>query len=156
MKASAAMTRNVVCIEPDDSLIEAHKIMTEWDVRHLPVLRGGVLVGILSDRDVMLHAEKHIHGGLNVPNVPVSNAMTENPITCGLGADIGHLAAMMVEHKIDSLPVVNDGAVLVGLVTSTDLLQILADKARATAVQSLPFQWKVFSSMRPGMATAYA
>ena len=56
MRASSAMTRKVVCVAPDDSLIDAQSIMVEWGVRHLPVLRGRELVGILSDRDVMLHA----------------------------------------------------------------------------------------------------
>lgn len=156
MKAKAAMTRNVVCIGADDLLNDAYEIMTEWEVRHLPVLRGNILVGILSDRDVILHAEKNPDGGIRVPGIPVSDAMTENPITCGPSTDVAQLAATMIEHKIDSVPVVDDGSVLVGLVTSSDLLRLLIDKEPAAAPRPMPFQWRVYASVRPGMALCYA
>lgn len=155
MKARLAMTREVVCVAPDDSLIDVHRIMTEWKIRHLPVLVGGALVGILSDRDVLLHA-KQTEDGIDVPNLPVSEVMTSNPITCSANADVTRIAMAMLEHSIDSVPVVDEGGRLVGLVTSSDLLQILVDKDAVAARLPLPFQWKVLVGMRPGMAAALA
>lgn len=151
MKAKSAMTRNVVCISPKDSLSDAYEIMVEWEIRHLPVLAGDALVGILSDRDVILKAEQS-EKGIVVPHIPVEEAMTPKPLTCGLFTDVAHLAATMVEHRIDSIPVVDESGALAGLVTSSDLLQLLAEEQEEAPHRILPFHWEVHAKVRPGMA----
>lgn len=151
MKANAAMTRNVVCIEADDSLIDAHQIMTEWEIRHLPVLSDRKLVGILSDRDVLIHASQG-ENGLEVPDRPVEDVMTPNPITCRATSDVSTIGETMIEHKIDCLPVVDEDGEIIGLVTSTDLIELLISKEPPSARRTLPFRYQVYMSARPGMA----
>lgn len=142
MKAVTAMTRNVVTIEPSQSLKDAHEIMIEWSIRHLPVVQNRKVVGILSDRDVLIHASRG-KNGLAVPSLQVKEAMTAMPMTCQSSAAVGKIARMMIEHKIDSLPIVNPEGELVGLVTSSDLLELLAEREDMTDGRVITFQYTI-------------
>lgn len=148
MRASAAMTRNVVCIDPNDSISDAHQVMTEWEIRHLPVLHNGRLVGILSDRDVLLRS-RATEEGLDIDDVPVEDAMTPHPITCMPATSIAEIGRAMTSHKIDSVPVVDEDGELVGLVTSTDLLELLCAKEESLAARTIPYSFAVHASVRP-------
>jgi acetoin utilization protein AcuB len=127
MRAYGAMTREVVVVSPAVSLMAARRMMQRSHVRHLPVVSGGQLLGILSDRDMLRHADEPMTCG---------EAMTASPITCHPNTSVGRIAQLMLTHKIDSLPVIDDREVLVGLVTSSDLLALLAERDEA---QLLPF-----------------
>jgi CBS domain-containing protein len=129
MRAYATMTRDVVVVSPTVSVAAARRMMARNHVRHLPVVVGGRLVGILSDRDVLRQP-------VDESEVKCGTAMTAGPITCGPNTSVGRIAQLMLTHKIDCLPVINDDDVLVGLVTSSDLLSLLAERDEA---QLLPF-----------------
>jgi CBS domain-containing protein len=148
MKVDSAMTRDVICIEANDCLIDAQEIMREWEIRHLPVTQDGHLVGILSDRDVLAHAIKTEAGELLLPSIPIAEVMTRNPITCDVDADIASIGQTMLDEKIDSLPVVDDDGDLVGLITSSDLIQILVDRERMALGRPIPFAFKLHRSVR--------
>jgi acetoin utilization protein AcuB len=130
MNTSAVMTRNVVVVSPSLSVGIATRLMQRVHVRHLPVVESRKLVGILSDRDLLKHTADTTCG----------QAMTPAPVTCSQDASVGQVASLMLEHKIDSIPVVNSSGTLVGLVTSTDLLGLLVDRAQA---QVLPFEFEL-------------
>jgi predicted transcriptional regulator len=66
--------------------------------------------------------------------------MTPAPITCLPNTPVGQVAELMLAHKIDSVPVVDGGGVLVGLVTSSDLLALLVERDQA---QVLPFAFRL-------------
>jgi acetoin utilization protein AcuB len=140
MDASVPMTRDVIVVPPTLSLFAAFAVMERERIRHLPVVQGGALLGILSDRDVLARATLRDNGSLEVPRDPVALAMTPAPITCEPTTSVAELARVMTERKIDAGPVLR-GSRLVGLVTSTDLLLLLvgADEARP-----LPFEFRVF------------
>lgn len=140
MEASQIMTRDVLVVAPELSLETAWRIMQRHRVRHLLVVSGGSLLGILSDRDVLLRASLADDGAVVVPFVAVASAMTLKPITCDVDAPIGEIAAVMIDRRLDAVPLVTPGDSLVGLVTSTDLLALLA--ARSTA-ERLPFRFAV-------------
>ena len=76
------MTRKVVFVTEDDKLSEAFDSMRVLQIQHIPVVRDGRLVGILSDRDILLHASKN-HGRIQVGAGTVADAMirdcTETP-----------------------------------------------------------------------------
>lgn len=151
MRAKEIMTRDIVCIEPDAPIGEAHAIMKELSVRHLPVVASGRFLGILSDRDILPFTEQ---GEVVVPRL-VEEVMTESPVVSDKRASISELAGLMLEHKIDSLPIVELGR-LVGLVTSTDLLLLLRETDSAET-QVLPFLYRIVGHRadRPGaLATA--
>src|SRR5689334_12850073 len=113
MKASRIMTVNVTCITPETPLPRAQQIMKALRVRHLPVVTQGMLCGILSDRDLLARGTLK-EGVLVVPNTLTGEVMTLQPITCRPGTPVSQLAALMLENRIDSLPIVNTHNELVG------------------------------------------
>ena len=145
MRASVAMTREIVVVAPAVSVSAAARMMKRLHVRHLPVVVGGRLVGIVSDRDLLARR------GEGAP-ATCGEAMTPAPITCPPDASVGRVAALMLEHTIDCVPIVVDGA-LVGLVTSSDLLGLLVERDRA---QGLPFDFRLRMSASDGALEATA
>jgi acetoin utilization protein AcuB len=135
MKVFAAMTRDVVVVAPSVSVSAAGRTMERMHVRHLPVVDGGRLVGILSDRDVL---DARARGGQD----SCGEAMSPSPITCTPQTSVGRVAELMLAHRIDSVPVVDDDEALVGLVTSTDLISLLVERGAAL---SLPFDFRLRS-----------
>jgi acetoin utilization protein AcuB len=139
MKASRIMTVNVTCITPETPLPRAWEIMKQLRVRHLPVVAQGALVGILSDRDLLARGTLQEDGQLVVPGIISGAAMTMHPISCLPGTPVSTLASLMLEHRIDSLPIVGMNKELVGLVTSSDLLALLREPEQVSDV--LPFSF---------------
>jgi CBS domain-containing protein len=136
------MTREVIVVPPELALADAWAIMKRERIRHLPVGGGGELLGIVSDRDVLLRASMRDEGGEATidPRLLVASAMTPAPYVCGPTTPVEELVRVMTEKKIDAVPVVSSSDRLVGLVTSTDLLLLLlsSDEARP-----LPFDFRV-------------
>jgi acetoin utilization protein AcuB len=139
------MTRDVVVVGPDCSLATAWTIMQARRIRHLPVVQAGKLVGILSDRDVLRWSPTSSEAQVEPSAQPVALAMTSSPLTCGPNERISELARMMIEQKIDAVPVVSREQKLVGLVTSSDLLSLLIEHA---ATRVLPFEFRVYDGER--------
>ena len=133
MRAHAAMTRDVDVVSPTVSLKAAQAMMRRRHIRHLPVVSGGRLVGILSDRDVLEHISDR-------PATTCGGAMTPAPITCTANAPVGHVAELMLRYKIDSIPVIDEESAVIGLVTSTDLLELLVERS---GEEVLPFDFRV-------------
>lgn len=156
MHARDAMTRDVLWVDPEFSLHDAAEIMKEWEIRHLPVMESGKLIGILSDRDVLLRTTLAHDGATSVAQLPVRLAMTPDPIFCKPTSSIAHVALTMVGNKIDSLPVVDDDGELVGLITSSDLMDLLAAEERGEATladwSSLRFNVVGADAQRPPQA----
>ncbi|MBL8678192.1 MAG: CBS domain-containing protein [Myxococcales bacterium] len=137
------MTRTVIVIPPEVTLDLAWGLMQTHRIRHLPVVRSGELLGILSDRDVLLHASVGGDGSVVVPAKPVGAVMTPAPFTITPDTSVATIVRLFTERKIDAAPVISDNGRLIGLVTSTDLLLLLLDPAQA---QPLPFEWQVVES----------
>lgn len=141
MKASRVMTRSVHCITPQVSLERAWRLMQRHHVRHLPVMWGDKVAGVLSDRDLLVHAEPGLGGALSFPHLTAADAMTRKPVTALESATLSSLARLMLEAQFDCVPIVNRKDDLVGLVTSADLLELLAEPEQESAV--LPFSFAV-------------
>jgi CBS domain-containing protein len=147
MKAKTAMTRDIVCLNPEDSIASAYQLMTKWGIRHIPIIEDTTIIGILSDRDILVRS--HLgEFGLSVPDIPVADAMTENPITCSPETPVATMVDLMLEHKIDSLPIVNHQGMLVGLVTSSDLLEVLRVQDQEYYCSTIPLTF----TLRQGAA----
>ncbi len=131
-RAAAIMSREVVCVTPSYSAIEALRLMREEGVRHLPVVSRQKLVGVLSDRDLL---------GNQDLDREVVTLMTPLPITCPPSATVGRLAELMVQQRIDCVPIV-EGDTLVGIITSTDLLELLT-KRNSPLSQVLPVDFVI-------------
>ncbi len=120
----------VVTIGDGELLSVAEDIMTLGKVRHMPVVRGGELIGVVSERDLLRASPSSLverraeERRMFLDDVFVAQVMTPNPFVIGPDASLAEAAQQMVEHKIGCLPVVEQDE-LVGLVTETDLLMFL-------------------------------
>jgi CBS domain-containing protein len=137
------MIKHVYYVEERDSLKYAYELMEQEQFRHLPVLEDKKLVGILSDRDILLSSTTDEKGTIEVPDVAVGEAMTRHPLTCRENTCISDVAAVMIERKIDCLPVIDARRKLVGMITSTDLLGLIRDYDGGMGNQMIPFEFKI-------------
>ncbi|MCB0370304.1 MAG: CBS domain-containing protein [Bdellovibrionales bacterium] len=112
------MTAAPITIGVEQSLEKASKLMYEHQIRHLPVLKGGQLVGILSDRDIkMVTSLKDV----DPTKVAIEEALTADPFTVSPKAPLNEVCAQMAEHKFGSVLVL-DNHKLVGIFTWVDAL----------------------------------
>jgi acetoin utilization protein AcuB len=135
MKIADLMTTKLYTVSPEDSVEGAVRLLQQRGVRHLLVVDGNDLVGIVSDRDIKraLDSTKSKHkrllnlGGMFFLLEPiyVREIMTKDPTVINASATAQEAAALMLSKKFGALPVVKRGA-LVGIVTETDLLRYFA------------------------------
>jgi CBS domain-containing protein len=119
MKLSEIMTRDVVVMQPDDSLQSAAKKMRDRDIGFLPVCDGETLIGVLSDRDITIRA---LADGMDVSVMLGRDLMTEPAIYCFEDQDVSEAAEKMEEHQIRRLVVLSrDDQRVVGVVSLGDL-----------------------------------
>ncbi|MDI1479427.1 CBS domain-containing protein [Polyangium sp. y55x31] len=117
------MTRSPHSIGFDQTLVQAHKLMREHHIRHLPVLRGGRLVGMLSERDLaFVEALRDV----DPQKLRVEEAMTPLPFTVAPDALLAGVSREMAEHRYGAAVVMREGHVI-GVFTTTDALRALAD-----------------------------
>ncbi|HVO29823.1 MAG TPA: CBS domain-containing protein [bacterium] len=117
------MTPLPITIGSDQTIRFANIRMHEAGIRHLPVLDGGKLVGILSERDIAMIEGLHIP---DVENLPVRDAMTEAPFECGADTPLDRVADEMASRKIGAA-VIRDGEKVSGVFTTVDALRALKD-----------------------------
>ena len=120
------MTKAPHTIGQEQTLSVAHEVMREHSVRHLPVLEGGKLVGVLSQRD--LHLIETLRD-VDPAKTTVDEAMTGDVYVTGPDASIDEVATQMAEHKYGSAIVVERGKV-VGVFTTIDALSALTEIVR--------------------------
>jgi acetoin utilization protein AcuB len=124
------MTRDPATVAPNDSIRAAIERMRERKCRRLPVVEGGQLVGMVTDRDLRratnspLVLRERWYDEFMLDHIPVRACMTQNPITVTPRTLIADAARIMRDRKFGGLPVV-EGDKLVGIVTETDLLNYL-------------------------------
>jgi CBS domain-containing protein len=126
------MMPEVTTLGRNDSLQLAKDIVTLGRVRHFPVLDDGKVVGVVSQRDlyraslgsVMKYGEKAQRAFLE--GIAVKEVMSGPPITIAPHASVQEAARLMMEKKIGCLPVL-EGSKLVGIVTETDMLKLVAE-----------------------------
>ncbi len=128
------MSKEVVTITPDTSLPEAYKLMTEYRIRRLPVVKGGRVVGIITLGDVK-EAKPSDATTLSIweanyllEKVRIKSIMTKNPVTVKVGATIGKTAKIMLDQKVSGLPVVDDEGHIMGIITESDIFRLVVQK----------------------------
>ena len=132
MKVGNYMTPEPVTLSEDESMGEALMLMRRHNIRHLPVVNGSILVGIVTDRDLRRASPSLLSGIAEeryqevLDGTSVARIMTREPFTVRLDTDLGEAVGVLVEKKLGSLPVVN-GAELVGIFTEVDALRVLLE-----------------------------
>jgi acetoin utilization protein AcuB len=134
MKARDVMTQDPVTVTPRATVAEAWELMSELDIRHVPVVEAGVLVGMLSDRDL---ARFDLVRLLTVEGPEVFQRELATPVVRVMSADVvvvqpetelGEVIELLIEHKIGAVPVVKpDTREIVGIVSYVDVLRALRD-----------------------------
>jgi CBS domain-containing protein len=125
MSVNQVMTRNPETIRARDLLAVADERMQRGRFGRLPVVDpAGTLVGILTRSDLRQHA-----GYLATTHVDA--AMTETPVTITADQSIRAAAELMLRHQIEGLPVLDEEARLIGIITRSDLLRVLLDRDSA-------------------------
>lgn len=126
MQSQGVLRKTVVCVRPGTDIEAAHSIMVRRGIRHLPVVKERKLLGVLSDRDLLMRVGIEPDGTLRYPDQTAGDAMTVDLVTASLTDSIQHVASLMVRNRIDCVPVVDDAKDLLGIVTSMDLLEMLS------------------------------
>jgi len=131
MIVSKWMSKKVVTIDVNDSMQDAMKRMKQNDIRMLPVVKKGKLVGVVTDRDLKRASASDattldVHELLYlVSKIKVQDVMTKNAITVPQNYTIEETAEVLLKHKISGVPVVDQNGQLVGTITQTDLFRVL-------------------------------
>lgn len=128
MRVSDYMTRKVLTAAPDDGVRETFFRMREAGVRHLPVLDGAQLVGMVSDRDLRRpnwvdEAPDLSHDYQLDDNLSVGDLMSHKPITVHTYDDLAKACALINLHGFGALPVLDKGNHLVGVISKADLIR---------------------------------
>jgi CBS domain-containing protein len=140
MKIRDVMTRKVVTVEEETPLKDVAELLLEHDISGMPVVYDGYVVGVVSETDI-LYKERGTDTERRGPLARLldspaqadqklaartaGEAMTAPPITIKPDRPVAQAAAMMLEHRVNRLPVV-DNSGLVGLVTRSDLVRAFA------------------------------
>ena len=122
------MSKDVVAIQAEQTLPEAHALMMQHKIRRLPVVKDGDLVGIVTLGDLR---EASPSGATSLSifelnyllaRLKIGQIMTRDPLTITPDTDLTEAAKLMLHHKIGGLPV-TDGGELVGVITKSDIFR---------------------------------
>ncbi|BCY17040.1 MAG: CBS domain-containing protein [Chloroflexi bacterium] len=134
LRARDYMTSHVVTLGPDDSLLEAHRLMGAERIRALPVVEDGQLKGIITRTDLLSNdnsrflSRNNQEESLKVLTNSVSQIMITNVITITPETTLLDAARLMLENKFHSLPVLDAEKKLVGILTESDLFRMVIQR----------------------------
>jgi CBS domain-containing protein len=135
MKLSEIMTRDVVIMQPDDSLQSAAKKMRDLNIGFLPVCDGENLIGVLSDRDITIRA---LADGMDVNIMLGRDLMTSPAIYCFEDQDVSEAAKIMEENQIRRLVILDrENKRLVGVISLGDLARNETAKRSGQVLQKV-------------------
>jgi acetoin utilization protein AcuB len=125
------MSTEVTTVQETEMMLDAAMIFARSSLRHLPVMRGTKLVGVLTERDVKRFTPGLLSGVSSeqynhlLETTPLTKVMTRDPVTLKPDQHVADAAEIFSTKRFGCLPVVEDGK-LVGIVTTSDMLKLLA------------------------------
>ena len=131
MRATDLMTEGPTFATELTTVDEALDLLYEQDIRHLPVVRQGELVGIISDRDLRKFldsspAEEPVPGAQEPRNPTISTLMSTSPVQIDPETEAKEIVDLMLLHQVGALPVVDrETNEVLGIVSYVDLLRLL-------------------------------
>jgi acetoin utilization protein AcuB len=135
MIVSEVMSQNPRTISATATVAQAWRALQEADIRHLPVVDGGALVGIISDRDLKsvipseLEALERPAEMRALMSQPISNLMSSDVVSAREEDDLAEVVDSMIELRIGAVPVIApDSDELVGIVSVIDVLRAVRDE----------------------------
>jgi acetoin utilization protein AcuB len=132
MVVSEIMTPNPMTADAGSSIRAVLRKLVELDVRHLPIVDDGELVGIISDRDLREVTSRMVaEGETRIDRVldrPIADLMSADVLSVDPETELEDVVDIMIEHRVGALPVVSPGTDnLVGIVSYVDVLRAARD-----------------------------
>ncbi len=143
MQIKEIMTKNPEEIPVIESVMDAAEKMKQFNVGVMPIFKNDMVVGIVTDRDIVVRA---IAEGRNPKDTPVMDIMSRNVITCPENTDVKDAAKVMEEHRVRRLIVTDPSGKAVGIVSLGDI----ATKAQMRDIGSEILE-KVSEPSRPAV-----
>ena len=128
MKARDIMTMSPSCCSPADSLQDVARMMLDNDCGAVPVIENGVLIGIVTDRDLAVRALAVGKGASAI----VDDVITPDPCCCSTEDDLRDVEQVMAENQVRRVPIVDDDGCCVGIVSQADLARAALDGERVS------------------------
>lgn len=125
-KVADIMHRGAKVVSPSTKITEAARLMREGDFGAIPVCEDDRLVGMITDRDICCRA---VAEEMDLSEATVSEAMTDQVLTCYEDDDISQLEQLMSDRQIRRVPVLNSEKRLVGIVSLANLARSAEDEA---------------------------
>ena len=144
------MTRDVCSLSPGDSMARAAQAMAEFNVGVIPVCSGETLVGMVTDRDIVVRG---VALGLACADTPLSDIMSQEVQCCFEDQAVSQVLVKMGDAQIRRLPVVNRDKRLVGILSLGDIAVRTDDKRVASVLQDISEPAAVNSSSSVPAAT---
>ena len=125
------MCRKVITVDVNDSMEEAMRLMKEKEVQMLPVMKGGKLVGIITDRDLKKASASdattlEVHELIYlISKIKIKNIMTRDPITIPYNYTVEEAAEILLHNKISGAPVVDDEERIIGTISKEEIFRVL-------------------------------
>jgi len=120
---------DIIALEVGSTIMDVAKLLGERRIGAIPVLSGGQLAGIISERDIMRGLA--IRGGAVLTDT-IESLMTKSVFTCTPNDSVQHLMSMMTERRIRHIPVL-DNDKLVGMISIGDVVKERMDEAEKEA-----------------------
>ena len=111
------MTSPAECLAPDETLVDAARMFSKYDVGSMPVVDGDTLVGVITDRDIIVEG---VAKNLDLADTLISKIMSKNVVTVDVTDDALAVARVLADKQIRRVPVV-DGDRVVGVVSQADV-----------------------------------
>ena len=125
-KVHEHMTQRPRCVTPETPVVEAAELMATEDVGSLPILDGDRLVGVVTDRDIVIRA---VAKQKNPQGMPVREVASSELITVRAEDDLSEALKLMASHQVRRLPVVDEDDHLVGVLAQADIASGAKEKA---------------------------
>lgn len=127
------MTSNPTTCEPTATLVDAAKVMAGEDVGPVPIVEGGKLVGLVTDRDIIIRA---VAEGRDVTSTTVRDVASKDLVTVTADEDLDRALQLMAQHQVRRIPVV-EGDRVVGIVSQADVARAADDEKTGEVVQQI-------------------
>jgi CBS domain-containing protein len=127
------MTSPAECLAPDETLVDAARMFSKYDVGSMPVVDGDTLVGVITDRDIVIEG---VSKGLDLAETPVSKIMSTKVVTVAVTDDAQAVAQVLGDNQIRRVPVV-DGDHVVGVVSQADVALELDNATAGELVEDI-------------------
>ena len=133
-KVHEHMTDRPRCVTPETPVSEAAELMASEDVGSLPILDGDKLVGVVTDRDIVIRA---VAAKKNPQGMPVREVATQDPVTVRADDDLSDALELMATYQVRRLPVVDEDNRLVGVLAQADVAMGAKEKAVGEMVEEI-------------------